>query len=930
MSDVVGRGAELEAGREFLERSGHGQASLFLEGEAGVGKTTVWSALVALARDDGRAVLVARPAAPEARLTLATLSDLFGDVPLDRIEGLPAPQRRALDVALLRVEPGRETRDPRLLGTAVRSVLESLARVCPIVIALDDVQWVDPSSAAVLSFALRRLDGSPVGLLAARRSTEALPAGLAALAEDPEARTVRIGPLTVAALHHVLQRHLGRPVPRSTLVRVHHASGGVPLFALEIVRLLDDVGVPPAGEPLPVPGDVRDLVRRRILRLPARTREVLLAAAILGSAALDTIEAALGRSVDEDLVIAARQGVATVEGGRIAFVHPLFAAAIAAEATPAARREAHALLAVVAEGADARARHRALAADAPSAEVAMDLEAAARQAGARGGPGAATELMELALRATPPADADAHDRRVIELAGLLQRAGDPGHAETLLTGVIGATRPPGRRARARLALAAIRYELDAAGSALELCEAAMPDAAGEPELLARAHAIMAAVSWDDFRRRDAHVREALRLLDEVADPDPVILGLVLMERCEDDVSTGRALDREVVERALALEQVAAAPSVSDRFSASLGVWLKYLDDFDGARLWLERTVRSVEDEGDDGSLAYALSHLPELELWTGHWQAGEEIARRHLAAAVALGLESQRRQALYNLALVHVHQGRVDEARAEIADALAAAATDGDTWTRTSVLPLLGHLELSLGDVGAAAPLLVEAGALRDAIGQETPRRQDPDLVESLVATGDLDGARTATMAMTERAERFGRHSALANAARARALVAAASGDPDGAVAALDEALAEHDRAPIAFDRARTLLVLGQVRRRRRERGAAATALREAADIFAGLGARAWSGRAHEELARVGLRRSSGPELTDTERRVAELAASGMTNREVAAALFLSPKTVEANLGRAYGKLGITSRARLGALLGRSPAGSTDDPPVQG
>ena len=211
----------------------------------------------------------------------------------------------------------------------------------------------------------------------------------------------------------------------------------------------------------------------------------------------------------------------------------------------------------------------------------------------------------------------------------------------------------------------------------------------------------------------------------------------------------------------------------------------------------------------------------------------------------------------------------------------------------------------------------MEAGALRDAVGQAAPRRQDPDLVESLVATGDLAGARTALAAMEQRAERFGRHSATANAARAHALVAAASGDLDGAVAALDVALAEHDRAPIAFDRARTLLVVGQVRRRRRERGAAATALREAAGIFEALGARIWIERARAELARVGLRRSSGTELT------------GMTNREVAAALFLSPKTVEANLARAYGKLGITSRAELGALLGRTSPPSDGDPAGQ-
>jgi DNA-binding CsgD family transcriptional regulator len=601
----------------------------------------------------------------------------------------------------------------------------------------------------------------------------------------------------------------------------------------------------------------------------------------------------------------------------VRFAHPLFAASILAASTPAARRDAHARLAVVADGADARARHRALAATDPSEAVAADLELAAREASARGGPAAAAELLELALGATPPSDGAARDRRGIELAGVLQRAGDPAHAERRLLDVIDAASSPAARARARLALASIRYERDAAGSALALCEVAMTDAAGEPELLARAHAIIAAVSWDDFRRRESHVREAMRLLDGVADPDPVVLGLVLMERCEDDVSTGRPLDPAIVDRALALEQDSAAPSVADRFSASLGTWLKYLDDFEGARTWLERTLQAVEDEGDDGSLAYALSHLPELELWTGRWDAAEVIARRHHRAATDLELESQRRQALYNLALVHTHQGRTEEARAAVREALGAAEADGDTWTQASVLPVLGQLELSLGDAAAAAVHLRLAAELRDGLGQRAPRRQDADLVEGLVATGDLDGARTALASMEDRAVRFGRHSALAAASRARALVQAASGDLDGAVAALEVAMAEHALAPIAFDRARTLLVAGQVRRRRRERGAAGVALREAAETFERLGARAWAERTRAELGRVGLRRSSGVDLTETERRVAELAASGRTNREVAAALFLSPKTVEANLARAYGKLGIASRAELGALLGR-------------
>jgi DNA-binding CsgD family transcriptional regulator len=413
------------------------------------------------------------------------------------------------------------------------------------------------------------------------------------------------------------------------------------------------------------------------------------------------------------------------------------------------------------------------------------------------------------------------------------------------------------------------------------------------------------------------VREAVRLLGEVAAPDPVVEGLVRMQQCETDVAGGRPLDRSIVARGLRLERRAAPAAVSERFSAALGVWRKYLDDFAGARVWLERTVRTARDEGDEGSMPYALSHLPELELWTGRWAEGEAIARRHLELATELGLESQRRQALYNLALLHVHQGREREARDEIRAGLEAAAGDGDTWTEASLVPLLGHLELSLGNAAGAVPLLRRASALRDRVGQETPRRHDADLVEALISAGDPDAAAAVVATMEARARRFARHSALAAAARARGMVEGAQGDLDAAVAALLDALREHDLAPIPFDRARTLLALGVVRRRRRERGAAKDALAEAVRVFDGLGALLWAERARAELDRVGLRRASATELTEGERRVAELAARGLTNREVAAALYVSPKTVEANLARAYAKLGVGSRAELGALLGR-------------
>jgi DNA-binding CsgD family transcriptional regulator len=920
---VIGRDAELRIVEAFLDDASRARTALLLQGEAGIGKTTVFREAVRRAAGRGFLVLVAQCAAAEAQLTLATLADLVE--PAVDAEGvvLPSRQRAALDAALLRDAPEGRPLEPRLLGAATRSLLSSLAADRPVLVAIDDSQWVDLASSLTLAFALRRLPHARIGVLCAQRTGEVPGFSPASLGDTDRLTVIDIGPLTLAALHQLLKARLGHAPSRSVLVRISEASGGSPLFALEILRAIGSGPIPRAGEPLPVPADVRAIVRDRVRRLPRSTVDTLLLAATLGRAPVEVVERALGRRVDSDLEIAAGEGVARVEHDQVVFAHPLFAAAVMAEATPGERRAAHLRLAAVVAGDEERARHRALGSRGPTAAAAAELDAAAWGANARGAPAAAVELVDLALAMTPPDDITGRYARMLRLGELASRAGDTARATEVLGRVTREAADRRDRARAWLVLAAIAHEADAPSSAIACASAALADAAGDPELLARAHATLAAVDWDDLSRRSAHVAEALRLLDTVPDPDPVVLGLALMARCQEDVASGRPLDPMVVERALALEERAAPPRIADRFSASLGTWLKYLDDFDAARHWLERTYQAALDEGDDGSLAYALSHLPELELWTGDWERAEVLARSHYEIAAGGDLEAQRRQALYNLALVHAHQGRFEAARAEIADALAAAASDGDTWTTSSVLPLAGLVELTTGNAAAAVQHLGRASELRDAMGMASPRRHDQDLVDALLAVGDVAAAAEVVRAMETRAARFGRWSSLAIAARGRGLVAAAAGDLAGAAEALERALAAHERVPIPIDQARTLLAVGQVRRRRRERRVAKEAFDDALAIFERLGARPWTERTRAELARTGLRHAAGPGLTETERRVAELAAAGRTNREIAATLFISPKTVEANLARAYGKLDVTSRAELGALLGRvaSPGG---------
>jgi DNA-binding CsgD family transcriptional regulator len=915
---IVGRVAELERTDAFLDAAGRGFSILRIHGPAGIGKSTLWRAAAERAAARGFRALASRPGEGEARISLASIGDLLERVPATVLEALPEPQRRAIEVALLREVPHGPPIPERVLATALRSALERMAADTPVVVAIDDVQWLDASSAAVLSFAARRLAGQRVGLLVAHRAGMTDPLGVDRI-EAAHRDAVDVGPMSIGALHHVIRDHLRITLSRSVLARVHDAAAGNPLFALEIARILATTGVPPPGVSLPVPDDVRDAVAARVRALPDPARETLLAASAAGPVSERELERILDRSVAEDLRLADAQGI--VEGGdprgaRVTFRHPLFAAAVYRSASAEERRAAHRAIADRARDPEERARHLALAASAPDPVTAAALEEAADHAAARGATGSAAELLELAWRATPPDDLAAALQRRIRLAATLHDAGDTTRARTIIDEVVTAAPPGSTRGRARLEQIRLAHTMGTLSEVEHLGAEALDDARDDARLTADIRAVLARTLPSPDASR-AHATAALAILDTLADPNPAALSNALAALGGWEASQGPEgrPPATLVERALELERIHPQPRVGDRFSAALGVWLKYANDFAGARHWLDATLRAALDEGDEGTLPYVYSHLPQLDLWTGDWAAAEATARRHLELAEETGQESQRRQALYNLGLVHAHRGDEAEARAVLGAGIATAVADDDLWTEAICLAPLAVLELSLGRTAAALAALERAAAIWREFGDPTPRRHEPDLVEALVAAGDVDRAAQVAESLTARAGERHRHSMQASAARARALVAAARGDTDAASAAFDEAFAHHDAVDIPFDRARTLLALGIVRRRRRERGLARDALVAAHDIFERLGARTWAERARGELDRLGLRRGSGDELTEAELRVAEAAAAGRTNREIAAALFMSPKTVDANLGRIYRKLGIGSRAELGAWM---------------
>ena len=899
MSSLVGRESELGAVETFL-RSERPRA-LVIVGEPGIGKTTLWQAAVEQARARGARVLMARPTESESRLAFAGLADLLADVPDELFATLPEPQRVGLDAALLRAASARPP-ERRVVGAGFLTLLRALAGLSEVVCAIDDLQWLDASSAAVVEFALRRLGDEPVRGILSVRSTELARAPVPALERDLQVEHVELGPLSVAALHRVLAQQLGRTSPRPTLVRIARAAGGNPLYAIEIARELDRRGEHDISGGMPVPAGLEALVRARVHALPAGTRDTLLRAAVLARPDTETIDPV-------ELAPAEEAGLVRVEpDGRIEFVHPLFASAVYSAAPAARLDEAHRAVADLARDPEERARHLALAARGPDAGVVRELQAAARHARMRGSPDSAAELTGLALRLLP-ADAPARLELQLELAEQLHLASDFPAARALLE-ELRATLPPGDlRARALLTLVEIEYWRSGESTATALAEEALADAR-DRVLRARCHAAVALYAGTvDLPKAAAAAREALALLEDVADADPGLVAAALSARVRADLFLGDGFDRETAMRALALEESSPPATVDTRVVFKLGQWLRYVDDLDGAGAHLERAEQQAREEGDESSLANILLNRVIVATWAGDLTGAAELAERMLDAFGQHGVGPEHGD-LWR-AYVDAYAGRVEPVREAAQKADPGEPMVAAIWGRC-----VGLAELAAGEAAAADRHLTGALEVFERVAFREPAvwRVDGDAIEAALAAGNLDRAEELLTRFEERAARSRIPWSLAVSARCRGLVLAAHGELDAAAEALERALTEHERCPMPLERARTLLAQGRLQRRLKRKRQARLALDEARELFARQGAATWVARVDDELGRVAVRRAPA-ELSATELRIAQLAADGLSNQAIAEQVFVSVKTVESNLKRAYRKLGIASRAQLARAL---------------
>ncbi len=916
-SRIVSRPEETRAVAAFLSAAASEPSGLVAEGEPGIGKTTLCLSTVELAEQRGFRVLSARPAEAESVLAYASLADLLSGVDLSVLEMLPTPQRLAIDRVMLRAEAEELTTDQRAVGAGFLSIVELLAERSPVLVAIDDLQWLDPSSRNVVAFAARRISAR-VGVLGTVRTDPDDRAGAASWLQLPQPDGVarmQLRPLSLGGLNAVITQRLGQSLSRPAIVRIQEVSGGNPFYALELARAMDgDV----RSAEMPMPMTLSELVRARIGSLDESARDVLLAMACHAAPTVELVSRATGMTA-EDVVARLEdvegKGIVGIDGHRLRFAHPLLARGFYTDVTPARRRSMHRRLAEIVDELEIKARHLALAATHGDELTLMSLDEAADMARSRGAPAAAAELLDMAIAL----GGGSPERRILSAAHHFD-AGEPARARQLLESTIAQLEPGPRRAEAFSLLALVASLNDSFDEAADLLERSLDDVQNE---LAQRVATLVSLSFAlvNAGRMDTavqHIEDAVTGAAELGDPHALsqALGMRVMLH----FMRGDGLDARSMQRALDLEDQAADISAAFSPSVQHALLLAWTGELDRAYEEMLTIRRRCIDRGEEGELSFVDFHSVLIGIWRGSMAEATLVAEDAVERAHQLNGDLPLSVALTVRAAVAAYAGDESSVRRDVADAMAASQRCGSRRLGEWPVSMLGFLDVSMGNYEAAVRTLTPLMATLELVPESTElisASYVPDAAEALIHLGRLAEAEQMVDTLERNGRRLDRPWMKAVAGRCRGMLLAAQGDVNAASSAVEEAMIEHDRLPMPFDRARTQLLLGQLQRRQRQKDQAATTLREALKTFEDLNTRLWADRARDELARadVGTRRMSS--LSPSEQRVAELAASGMTNRDVAAALFISPKTVESNLARIYRKLGIHSRAELGRHMGQ-------------
>ena len=900
---LLGRHLERYRVHAALERARAGASDvLAVVGEPGIGKTVLLED--AAAHADGMRVLRARGVESEARIPFASLFELLRPA-LGALGRIPAPQARALEGALaLRAT---EAHERFAVGAATLSLLAAHAEEGPVLALVDDAHWLDGSSAQALLFAIRRLIADPIAVLLGVRRDEP------SLLDGADLETLRLGGLSSDDAEALLPE-----LAPETARRLHGATGGNPLALLELAGEPDSLA--PAGAPVLVPARISSAFARRAGSLSLDERRMLLLAAASDSGDLTLLRrAAADLGVDPaGLVAAERAGVVSLVTGAVEFRHPLARSAVYASADAQARREVHRALAgaLPDRDVDRRAWHLATAAAGLDDGAAAALEQAGERARGRSAYAPAAVAFERASRLVSneaargrlsrlAAEASWHaglsDRALVLLEEARAATADPDALLDVdeLAGRIAVRRGPVMQGRAILSAVAERADPERAvmlrAEAATACFYAGETAEG------------VSIAERAWREQPVGASLRTRFLASAA------VGMAWV------VGGDAAAGAREIERALAL----ADGSDELRDDLQLLPWLAvvpiFLRDATAGRRLLTVALDGARARSAIGALPYVLNLVAIDHATTDRWDLAEITYRE----AIGLARESDQRTdlvfGLSGLARLLARRGDEEECRALSTEALALCGQLGTRLHEVWVFDAGALLELGLGAAGRALGELERQRQVVDECGLTDPDISPlPELVDALLRVGRRADAAACAAAFSTRAAAKRGSWSLARAWRADGLV---TEDVDDAAERFERALEHHLRTPDLFETARTRLVYGERLRRAGSRVRAREQLRPAAEAFQRLGARPWAERARAELAATGetVRRgdpSARDELTPQELQIALLLAEGRTTREAAAALFLSPKTIEYHLRHVYLKLDIHSRDELRHAVG--------------
>jgi len=927
---LVGRTTEVARAVE-VAAGNTPEIAVLIEGPPGIGKTVVLQAAIDAAAAAGALVLETRPSEAELRMPLLGLHDLLAPVIRAALPTLSPTQRSRLEAAL-GIGSGTDEADGTdaidgsdgsgadegQLGVAVLNLFRGLATRRRIILAIDDLQWLDSSTAAVLDVVLGRLREADVRLLATtRQGAEPGRLSIERLFRDNHVRLELRG-LALGELHRLIADRLERPLPRPALVRIHEITGGNPFHALELARSLVSGGPESGGLNAALPADVGALLRHRIEGLPETAREVVAVVALSPRPSNETVARALeismaeletraNAAVDADLLVVTDRG--------ISLAHPLVGSAARQVVGAAGTRAVHLRLAAVVEDQDEAAVHLSLGTSLPDAAVAGALEAAASRGLARGATIDAIDQLDRTIQLTPDGHVDDLVRRRLLLVRALILAGDTRRAGSELEELgVDSIGDASMRAEAVLLLGVVQRYLGEHAASIARYEDALRWVT-DTRTQARLHLRLAWLTEWSMETALEHADRARSLLDPGEAPLDYSFALLTSARVR--LHLGIAADHAAIARG---EELQAAAAERDWNVSTTPIdWAIWMEHWDRGRVLLDAGLRAAEEAGDETLAGALLRRRVELETWSGSLVLAAELVE----TAVEQAESTQQLPAIVSAkarrALIRAHMGDLEPAEREADEAIVMA--DG-----LSIPPVLGYAAaavaataLGRGDLARVDAVASRAMAELDATGDidQSAHRFQSDHLEALVGLGQLDRARALIDRLRGRGELGPRPTWSAIAARGQAGVALAEARLEDASEQMDRALAFHGQGAVPLERGRTLLAAAGLERRLGRRKAAAARLAAALEIFDRIGAAGWAAKARDELSRVSGGRTERHALTPSEDRIATLASEGMRNREIAERLGISEKTVEAALSHAYEKLQIRSRAQIATALRR-------------